>query len=640
MPVQPTYPGVYIEEIPSGVRTITGVATSVAAFVDFFRRGPLDKAVQLFNFGDFERELGGLDKLSEASYAIQQFFLNGGTEAWVVRALGGTFAHAAVQISNTIGGGAALTATAISPGAWGNNLRVRIDTNTPTAGELNLLVSEVAPGGTAPVRQELFRNLSMDSTKPNSVKKVVNDPNTGSKLIAVTPAGNNPPLTSGTLSGSIGADTLTLTSATPTVKVTFDTQTKDVELSPVLLAPNLPLGKIAALLEAAIRTALPAHPGFAGATVTVYGQRFHVLAGAGYSAERAVFASAGSDNTASLLKLLPADATYNAQEYTLGTAAALANTAQIGGTLGLDGTVPDSAEIIGSVNSKTGIYALEDVDLFNLLCLPGVSVMTDENKARAVLTVAEAYCEKRRAFLLVDTPAGFDEPQEIKTWLAGNGPLRHKNAALFYPRVRIPDPLDDFRLRTVGASGTLAGLFARTDLTRGVWKAPAGTEATLRNVAELDDLLTDSENGTLNPLAINCLRSFPVYGNVAWGARTLVGADQMASEWKYVPVRRLALFLEESLYRGTQWVVFEPNDEPLWSQIRMNIGAFMHNLFRQGAFQGRSPREAYLVKCDRETTTQNDIDNGIVNIVVGFAPLKPAEFVILKIQQLAGQIQT
>ncbi len=140
-------------------------------------------------------------------------------------------------------------------------------------------------------------------------------------------------------------------------------------------------------------------------------------------------------------------------------------------------------------------------------------------------------------------------------------------------------------------------------------------------------------------MGLNCLRSFPVAGNVVWGARTLVGADLLASEWKYLAVRRTALFLEESLYRGTQWVVFEPNDEPLWAQIRLNVGAFMQNLFRQGAFQGSSPRNAYLVKCDRETTTQNDINLGVVNIVVGFAPLKPAEFVVIRIQQLAGQVQ-
>ena len=188
--------------------------------------------------------------------------------------------------------------------------------------------------------------------------------------------------------------------------------------------------------------------------------------------------------------------------------------------------------------------------------------------------------------------------------------------------------------------GAVAGIFARTDGQRGVWKAPAGQDATLKGVDQLSVPLTDMENGVLNQLGINCLRTFPVYGRLVWGSRTLEGADQLASEWKYISVRRTALFIEESLFRGTKWVVFEPNDEPLWAQIRLNIGAFMNNLFRQGAFQGTTPKEAYLVKCDKETTTQNDINQGIVNILVGFAPLKPAEFVFIKIQQLTGQIET
>ncbi|MEH2273108.1 MAG: phage tail sheath C-terminal domain-containing protein, partial [Nostoc sp.] len=170
------------------------------------------------------------------------------------------------------------------------------------------------------------------------------------------------------------------------------------------------------------------------------------------------------------------------------------------------------------------------------------------------------------------------------------------------------------------------------------WKAPAGTEATLTGVPQLSVPLTDPENGELNPLGINCLRTLPAFGRVIWGARTRRGDDRLTDDWKYIPVRRFALFLEESLYRGTQWVVFEPNDEPLWAQIRLNLGAFMHTLFLQGAFQGRKPEDAYFVKCDKETTIQNDINLGIVNIIVGFAPLKPAEFVILKIQQIAGQI--
>ena len=175
---------------------------------------------------------------------------------------------------------------------------------------------------------------------------------------------------------------------------------------------------------------------------------------------------------------------------------------------------------------------------------------------------------------------------------------------------------------------------ARTDVNRGVWKAPAGIEATLSGAEGLTVNMTNEENGLLNPIGVNCLRSFPNIGRVVWGARTLKGHDQLSDDYKYVPVRRLALFIEESLYRGTQWVVFEPNDEPLWAQIRMNVGAFMQRLFRQGAFQGASPRDAYFVKCDAETTTPDDVNRGIVNIVVGFAPLQPAEFVIISIQQI------
>jgi len=147
------------------------------------------------------------------------------------------------------------------------------------------------------------------------------------------------------------------------------------------------------------------------------------------------------------------------------------------------------------------------------------------------------------------------------------------------------------------------------------------------------------ENGILNPRGVNCLRAFPVYGTVVWGARTMAGDDNNPNDYKYVPVRRLANFIEESLFRGLKWVVFEPNDEPLWAQIRLNVGAFMQDLFRQGAFQGGSARDAYFVYCDKTTTTQNDINKGIVNIIVGFAPLKPAEFVVLKLTQIAGQIQ-
>jgi hypothetical protein len=196
-----------------------------------------------------------------------------------------------------------------------------------------------------------------------------------------------------------------------------------------------------------------------------------------------------------------------------------------------------------------------------------------------VLDQAAAYCKERRAMLLVDPPASWQSKDAALNGIDGLM-TRIENAAAFFPRLKEADP----------------------------------------------------------PLGLNCLRAFPVIGRVVWGSRTLRGADLLADQWMYIPVRRTALFIEESLFRGTQWVVFEPNDEPLWAQIRLNVGAFMNSLFRQGAFQGKTPQEAYLVKCDKETTTRDDINRGVVNILVGFAPLKPAEFVIITIQQLAGQI--
>jgi photosystem II stability/assembly factor-like uncharacterized protein len=355
--------------------------------------------------------------------------------------------------------------------------------------------------------------------------------------------------------------------------------------------------------------------------------------GTNWSVQQAV-----TDPSAVALKLTASTGSQNVKAYTLGVGKELG--AQSDATPGQDGLAPRADDFQGSEDKKSGIHALLDVDLFNILCLPGVTDSNFElNDAIAVLSAAVPFCERRRAFCVIDCPESWTTFDDALDGLADFNSVRSKNAAMYFPRVEMPDPLDDNRLRTFSPSGIIAGIFARTDATRGVWIAPAGQATSLTGVRSLVYKLTDRENGLLNPLGLNCLRVFPVVGPVNWGARTLHGADVLSSEWKYIPVRRLALFLEESLYRGTQWVVFEANDEPLWAQIRLNVGAFMHNLFRQGAFQGTSPRDAYFVKCDKETTTQNDINLGIVNILVGFAPLKPAEFVIIKIQQMAGQVQ-
>lgn len=513
MPVAPTYPGVYIQEIPSGVRTISGVATSITAFIGQAVRGPVNNPTTVTSFGDFERLFGGLSAGSTMSYAVRQFFQNGGAQALIVRVVSST----AVASTLTLPGAADdLVLDAVSEGAWGDDLQATVDYDTADENDttlFNLTVSYVVDDKI--VSTERFLNLSVVDGALRNVSDVLESE---SNLVRVN----------------------TLSTGRP-------------------------------------------------------------------------------------------DETANAVEGQGGQED--------------DGiTFIGEADYVGSENDKTGLYALERADIFNILCIPPLSFDTDLNTA--TWEEALTYCKRRRAVLIVDSPVAWNEVSDITqnnnqalSNLTGSWSERDY-AALYFPHVLAADPLKENRLRQFVPCGMIAGIYARTDATRGVWKAPAGQEATLSGARQLSVKMTDAENGQLNPLGVNCLRSLPAMGNVVWGARTVAGADRLASEWKYVPVRRLALYIEESLYRGTQWVVFEPNDEPLWAQIRLNVGAFMHNLFRQGAFQGSTPRDAYFVKCDRETTTQNDINNGIVNVLVGFAPLKPAEFVIISIQQMAGQIET
>lgn len=643
MPVRPTYPGVYIEEVPSGVRTIVGVATSVAAFIDYFARGPMDRAIQILSFADFEREFGGLDIDSEASYAIQQFFLNGGSEAFVIRT-GSGFTTASINLLDDAGAlsmspGAGRLIKGVSvpdPGVWGDFVLLDVDYDTTdTANLFNLTVSEVSQLGTQPVlRTETFRNLTMAPLLPNSVHAVVNE---GSRMIQIpAPAvGARRPAATGTL--GIAPPFAIL----PPFQFDAAIDTDPPFLVVFSAAPTT-VQEARTMLEAGLR-ANTLDPRYSNATVQVIDGRLRVLLGrTGDGTPGSVFNPASvitfaenGGNLAAGLGLLGAGVTANVQQYSLG--GGTVGFQQVG-TSGTNGSLPGALEIMGTRAIKTGLFALEDVDIFNILCIPRAADLPDPEPVN-VYSAAQAYCLERRAFLIVDIPEDIDLVQDMKDFLDANPGLRSRNAAVYFPRLRIADPLNQFRLRDFATSGTMAGLYARTDNDRGVWKAPAGIDATLRNVNELSYVLTDPENGTLNPLGIDCLRTFPIIGTVSWGARTLDGADVQASEWKYLPVRRFALFLEESLYRGTKFAVFEPNDEPLWSQIRLNVGAFMQTLFRQGAFQGQTPREAYFVKCDKETTTQNDINLGIVNILVGFAPLKPAEFVIVKISQIAGQIQ-
>lgn len=543
MPITPTYPGVYIEEIPSGVHTITGVATSITAFLGRAARGPMNQATVINSFPDYDRIFGGLWVNSTMSYAVRDFYLNGGSQAVIVRLVDGGSASLITLPEDTSlppsppdsplsSASTNLVLQAASFGSWGSNLFALVDHKTKNNLDIllfNLTVTLMDSTRTRVLATEKYLNLSVD---PLNARYVTNVLAQNSSLVIVQNLGG--------------------TDEVPGVR--------PAETSVTILSPPQ-------------------------------------------------------------IKLIPVWA--------------------IGGT---DGNDLNDNDFIGpgTDSLKQGLYALENVDLFNLLSIPPYENNNSDVSTTLVGTAA-AYCEKRRAFYLVDPPSDWlSKATAVSKFTDPNTDYVGTNsdhAALFFPRLKEANPLHDNQIEVFVPSGAVAGIFARTDAQRGVWKAPAGQDATLVGVPQLSVPLTDDENGELNPVGVNCLRAFPIVGRVVWGARTLKGADQLASEWKYIPVRRTALFIEESLYRGTKWVVFEPNDEPLWAQIRLNVGAFMHNLFRQGAFQGTSPRDAYFVKCDKETTTQNDIDLGIVNILVGFAPLKPAEFVVIQIQQMAGQIQ-
>jgi phage tail sheath protein FI len=735
--LQEGYPGVHVMEIPSGVHTIVGASTSNLALIGHFPRGPVDRAVRVSSWADVERVYGGLDRRFVAAYALQEFYQQGGSTAYVARV---AFQNATVVLNTTED---AMRVESLTTGA--STLTVAFSNNSD--GTFNMAVNKPTPGAAT----ESFLNLSAEVGAPRFAETVVNAPVAagGSALIALSAVRHNPADTvPGTLAAAVPvANMSALTGGTASVPGAFTP--RSVPLPALTLqamasgtGPNAFTAAVVANVNpllfdlVLVGTGSPSAASLQGLSIDPAAAKYvvNVLAASNFARvvtgrhplrQPAVvaatpFAGGGADVPAAT-GFLPRSGGGNAMRVSAANPGGWGNSLRVGVAAATGGfdllvaefvggervraetfrnlniTPNDPANVVTAVNQQSSLIRISDVtalpgesaiglgvdeltlaqmvplaggqdgvlpedpawagsaaaafegitepmgigvldgivpEIFNLMAIPEAPLMADTGIG--IYAAAGAYCRDNLAFLLVDHPDANDDTDLILDWdiAAFLGTDLSRSAAICFPRIVRSDPLGGSR--EMPSSGSIAGVMARTDSTRGVWKAPAGLEASIAGAVP-SVIMTDRQQGRLNQRGINCLRAFPNIGTVNFGARTLAGADALASEWKYVPVRRTALFLERSLKSALPWVVFEPNDEALWAQIRLNVGAFMQSLFVRGAFQGLTPREAYLVKCDGETTSQQDVNSGIVNILVGFAPLKPAEFVVVQLTLLAGR---
>lgn len=521
------HPGVYVSEVPGGVRSIEGASTSTTIFVGETERGPLGPT-KIASRADYERSFGGYFRVHESSppgtgttrlltaYAMDAFYANGGSTAYMLRAMDEADTATASARDDTV--------VASSPGIWGDSLAVAfLAASGSDVSRFKIAVVYEAPGpGSERRLVEVWDRLSINPADENYVVDVL----ARSAFIRWNP--DNVPPAAAPPADSLG--------------------------SPVTVTPT----------EDDIVVGATALSGGAGGGAD--------LDTADYSALLAA-QLAGVDDAALLV----------------GTCDAF---------LGTDETL--YTNLVGAfVDYAAGRLRQ---DLFYVGDLP-----RQVGSATATLATTAAVAD-------------------FETLNASNF------ASLYWPHVVVSDIVGIGRNPTtvLPPAAFVAGLFARTDGRRGVWKAPAGTDATLALTVELDQRLNDLHSDELNPVGINALRTIPGAGRVVWGSRTM----QPSSEWRYVPVRRTAIFLRTSIYNGIQWAVFEPNDEPLWSSLRASIGGFMETQFRRGALAGRTRDEAYQVKVDSSTTTPIDQAAGVVNILVAFAPLRPAEFVVVQLSQM------
>ncbi len=724
MPTVVSYPGVYVEELPSGQHTVTGVATSITAFVGRARSGPTDGPRTITSYADFERLYGGLAYGYPMSYTVRDFFLNGGSEAVIVRlfeplASTGDVSDLVLRVvqaavtteadatkSSQDVADAAKAALGTLPPNPDDATKKKYDaansvytamsdalTRQPTIDPQALTTIAIQAAGPyvpsatlTTARIDFFPAAvaGRQQTLQTAAQKVLADVQKATSLSDATGAATKslqglttpayPPTSAdgvgalatyyGTLAvanavqraAKAPAATVDQVKAAAQASVNYGTAKLNFLVGPSVVAPYSLLSLVAAN-EGSWANGLTVTVDQAGITdqVAARFQRYGLTKADLFNLQAQYPSPTGRTTIERFpnVSVTGANAPNRIDRVLQSQSTLIRVASNSDGTPILPSSPPtsvasasvspavDSAPLTpttytGDEDAKTGIYQLKKVDLFNLLCIPPDGGGTTDTDL-SVYGEAAKLCADRRAILIVDPPTAWSDkartgqiPDIQPTDLEINGDLG-RNAAVYFPRVMKADLEMNNQEAVFPACGIIAGVIAATDTQRGVWKAPAGVDAGLNGITRLELGLTDQENGLLNPLGINCLRTFPVIGPVIWGARTLRGADQLSDDYKYLSVRRLTLYIEESLYRNTQWAVFEPNDEALWGSLRVSIGTFMADLMRQGAFY------SYTVVCDKTTTTQYDIDRGIVNVLVAFAPVKPAEFVVLMIQQQAGQ---
>jgi len=648
-----SYPGVYVEEVSSGVRPITPASTSTAAFLGQAEKGLIGEAVRIFNFTEFQNLYGGFLSDSYLAHSVYQYFNNGGSICYIVRVANSDVATADVTLLDQ--GGTAqdsLTISAVSPGAWGNHLELVVSAGTKDAeNEFNLEL--YVDDATSPV--ERFENLSMVAGTANYVENVlsgavnirasVNQAN--SNATGRTSVGANSPTVP--LSGSRtrcqiningdGFQEINLQGAVDDGTVADLNSEANVAIAIQAQVQGLTAQRASTDQNAFDSFACSFSPDPADASVS----RFVLTCGTTGVASSVNIASAidAPNDCSALLKL----GTLNGGTEILGGAVTRPQFNGVDGataryfvgdnpvnsqvsavTLGSDGTaVTTDQPYIDALD------ALDPLDDVSLIAVPGIG-------SPNVVGAGMNYCERRPlsdCFFIGDMGQDVDTVGEAQSFVGSLSP-KNSYGAVYVPWIGMLDPTGvSSDPIAVPPSGYVAGMYGKTDASRGPWKAPAGTGAGLAGSTSLVTNFTDTQHGLMNPdpYNINVIRQFAAAGRVIWGSRTISND----AEWRYIPVRRTAIMMRVSIYRGIQWAVFEPNDQELWDQLRLNINAFMMSLYRRGAFQGSTPDQAFFVKCDSETTPQADIDSGIVNVLIGFAPLKPAEFVVVKISQKAGQ---